>query len=93
MSGQCSPPSSSKKKVSGAELVARYTQFAQVIESAGITPAILRDPRDDAILACALAARADLIVSGDADLLNLKHFHGMRILNAADALALLSPGR
>ena len=29
---------------------------------------------------CALAAQVDLIVSGDAHLLNLKRYHGMRIV-------------
>lgn len=33
---------------------------------------VSRDADDDAVLACALAARADLIVSGDDDLLTLK---------------------
>jgi uncharacterized protein len=35
-------------------------------------------------LAAALAAQTDLIVSGDAHLLDLKSFHGIGIVNAAD---------
>ena len=50
-----------------------------------ITPTIARDPSDDAILAAALGARADLIVSGDAHLLNLKSFQGIEIVTAATA--------
>jgi predicted nucleic acid-binding protein len=34
------------------------------------------DTDDDAVLGCALAARADLIVSGDKELRDLKSFHG-----------------
>lgn len=45
-----------------------------------------RDPDDDAVLACALSAHAELIVSGDADLLVLKQFQGIRIVTAAQAL-------
>jgi putative PIN family toxin of toxin-antitoxin system len=41
---------------------------------------ICRDPDDDAILACALAAGADYLVTGDADLLALKTFRGIRII-------------
>ena len=41
------------------------------------------------MLACALAAQADLIVSGDAHLRNLKRYHGMRIVAASEALALI----
>jgi len=48
-----------------------------------------RDPDDEAVIACALAARADLIVSGDQDLLVLKRYRRIRILNAAEALAII----
>jgi predicted nucleic acid-binding protein len=44
---------------------------------------------DEAVIACALAARADLIVSGDQDLLVLKRYRRIRILNAAEALAII----
>jgi len=47
---------------------------------------IVEDPDDDVILACALAARADLIVSGDHHLLKLGRWMGMDILNPADAV-------
>jgi predicted nucleic acid-binding protein len=49
-------------------------------------PAALRDPDDVHVLACAAAAQADAIVSGDKDLLDLKTFAGIPIINAADAL-------
>jgi predicted nucleic acid-binding protein len=38
------------------------------------------------VLACALAAQADLIVSGDPDLLNLKHFQGIPIVTPGQAV-------
>jgi hypothetical protein len=41
-------------------------------------------------LAAALAARASLIVSDDRDLLDIGTFRDIRILNAADALRVLS---
>jgi len=41
---------------------------------------ICRDPDDDAILACALEAGADYLVTGDVDLLELKIFKGIRIV-------------
>ena len=46
---------------------------------------------DDAVLACALAARADLIVSGDDDLLSLKHYQDIPIVTPAHALQLIGP--
>lgn len=45
---------------------------------------VCRDPDDDAILACALEARADYLVTGDVDLLQLKVFKGIRILTPRD---------
>ncbi len=48
------------------------------------------DADNDAVLACALAAQADLIVSGDAaHLRNVKRYHGMRIVAAGEALAII----
>jgi len=45
---------------------------------------VCRDPDDDAILACALEARADYLVTGDMDLLELKIFKGVRIVTPRD---------
>jgi putative PIN family toxin of toxin-antitoxin system len=45
-----------------------------------ITP-ICRDSDDDLILACAKDAVADYIVTGDEDLLVLKNYEGIRIVN------------
>jgi predicted nucleic acid-binding protein len=38
------------------------------------------------VLACALAARADWVVSGDDDLLVLHSFKGIAIVSPADAI-------
>jgi predicted nucleic acid-binding protein len=45
------------------------------------------------VLACALAARADLIVTRDLDLLDLKTYQNIPILAAADALRRIEPQR
>jgi putative PIN family toxin of toxin-antitoxin system len=45
---------------------------------------VCRDPDDDAILACALEARADCLVTGDVDLLELNIFKGIRIVTPRD---------
>jgi predicted nucleic acid-binding protein len=39
------------------------------------------DPTDDMFLACAMEAKADYIVSRDPHLRNLKHFHGIKIID------------
>lgn len=45
-----------------------------------------RDPKDDQVLELAVCGRADWIVTGDADLLVLDPFRGIRIVKAADFL-------
>jgi putative PIN family toxin of toxin-antitoxin system len=48
-----------------------------------------RDPKDDKFLEAAVAGRAECIVSGDADLLDMKSFEGIPILRPAEFLACL----
>ena len=50
------------------QLVLRYAELARTVAPAVIEPQVIEDPDDDEVLACAIAARADLIVSGDGDL-------------------------
>lgn len=71
---------------SPAEVVARYREIAEIVEAVPIEAAQLRDPDDAAVLACALAARADAIASGDDDLLALGSYQGIGILSPAKCL-------
>jgi predicted nucleic acid-binding protein len=50
------------------------------------------DPDDDHVIAAAIAARADLIVSGDADLLYLARFEAIPIATSAAALERIQAG-
>lgn len=66
------------------DLVLGYSALAYVIEPAELEHVILADPDDDAVLACAVAARGDVIVSGDRHLLDLKKYLDIRIVAAAE---------
>lgn len=52
---------------------------------------VAADPSDDHVLACALSAGAEVIVSGDAHLLEIGTWRGIKILKAAGYLACLRP--
>jgi uncharacterized protein len=68
-------------------LLAEITRAFVVIRPIPLTQPVCRDSDDDEVLACALTARANFIVSGDADLLVLKACEGIDILNAAQAIS------
>lgn len=61
-------------------------QLAELIEPPPLPQPVCRDPEDDQVLALALAARVELIVSGDDDLLALGNFEGMPIVSPAQAV-------
>ena len=69
--------------------LAEMRQLAEVIVPPPLPQPVCRDPDDDHVLACALAAQAELIVSGDADLLDLREYRSIRIVAAAEALRLI----
>ncbi len=66
-----------------------YASIVEFVEPAEI-PRTSPDPDDDQVLACALAAAADLVVCGDPDLLNLKQFQHAEIVSPAEALRRLT---
>jgi putative PIN family toxin of toxin-antitoxin system len=58
----------------------------EAIPAQVMPPPELRDPDDLHVLACAVGASADAVVTGDKDLLTLKVFEGIPIINAGEAL-------
>ncbi|HET6567532.1 MAG TPA: putative toxin-antitoxin system toxin component, PIN family [Rhodothermales bacterium] len=56
----------------------------RVVEPRALTAPVCRDPDDDQILATALAAHADALITGDSDLLDLIEFEGIPIRSPAD---------
>lgn len=74
-------------ETSAHALTTHYAALVKLVTPATILPAIEHDPDDDVILACALAVPADLIVSGDAHLLNLKQFQRIPIITTSRAIS------
>jgi uncharacterized protein len=76
---------------SAPELLTVYRELAEEVTPADIPPTILADPDDDAVLAAALGGgQAELIVSGDSDLLNQARFLDIHIVTVSEALILLA---
>jgi putative PIN family toxin of toxin-antitoxin system len=72
--------------------VALVMALSEVVELPETIPRVCRDPDDDRVIACAVVGNADVIVSGDEDLLNLEQVGTMLILTAAQFLEVLEQG-
>ena len=75
-----------KKQQTPTAILNLLRDVLRVVQAPALTSRVCRDPDDDAVLACAKAASADLIISGDQDLLVLQAFEGIQIVTAAQAL-------
>jgi uncharacterized protein len=63
---------------------------SEILHKLGPVPNICRDPNDDMIIACAINAAADYIVTGDEDLLILKCYKDIVIMNPRNFEALFA---
>ena len=69
--------------------LAAYVDLCEFAEPEPLSERICRDADDDVALATALAGKADVIVTGDNDLLVLKTFRGIGILSPRKFLELV----
>ncbi len=73
----------SEKDISGAlKMIARATTIVRPSRAVGV----LENEPDNRILECAVMAQADLIVTGDHHLLDLREIEGIPIVRLADFL-------
>ena len=75
---------------SANEVLDDYVAVIALADPRSVPRVVPTDSDDDQVVACALAAQADLIVSGDRDLLDLKQYRGMPIVTPAAALQRLT---
>ena len=66
--------------------------YAGISESVAITEHVIacRDPKDDKFLSLAVAGKADCIISGDNDLLDMVAYNGIPVYRAAEFLKLFA---
>jgi putative PIN family toxin of toxin-antitoxin system len=67
-------------------VLADYVEAAEVVEPEHVQRVVPNDADDDQVIAAAVTAGADWIVSGDADLLSLGSYQGIPIITAAQAV-------
>jgi putative PIN family toxin of toxin-antitoxin system len=70
-------------------LLFQLNEEAEIVTPPRLDERVCRDKDDDVVLATAVAGKADVIVTGDDDLLVLKAFRGIRILSPRKFLELL----
>ncbi len=69
-----------------------FRQHTRLVEPRALPKPICRDPDDDLVLATAVAAGANLVVTGDNDLLVLKRYDGVAIVSPRHFLERLDAG-
>ncbi len=61
-------------------------RVAEIVQPKTVPKVIADDPDDDHILACAVAGKADIIVSGNKHLRRLQEYQGIPIVRPMDFL-------
>jgi len=78
---------------SAREVLADFVEAIELVEPASVPRMVVGDVDDDQVIAAAIAARADLIVSGDRKhLLPLGSHQGIDIVDAAEAVRRIAAG-
>jgi len=68
---------------SAAPAMRMYLERGLRVRISGDLKNICRDANDDMVIECALIAQAQIIVSGDKDLLSLEMYSGIRVVSPA----------
>jgi uncharacterized protein len=63
-------------------LLMNFLSDAIHADVAGTMTGVSRDPKDDMLFECAVAAEANLIISGDQDVLSVRNYQGIRVVTA-----------
>jgi putative PIN family toxin of toxin-antitoxin system len=69
--------------------LADLAALADLADDTGRAKGVCRDPEHDAVLSAAIEGRADVIVTGDADLLELEEHEGIAIVTPRAFLELI----
>lgn len=68
------------------DFIDKLIERSDVTAGAQLSQLVSRDAKDDKFLACAVEAKADYIVTGDGDLLDLEKYDGIKIVTPRELL-------
>lgn len=68
-------------QITAEDATAAYARLAHVVTPRRVLRVVAADPADDDVVACAVAARAKFLISGDTDLLRLRSYGRISILS------------
>ena len=72
-----------------SSLLINYSNLCRIVNPAPLPAPIAPDPDDDWVIATAIAAQADLIVTGDKPFLGVGAVGSIRIITVGDALTVI----
>lgn len=81
------------RDIGADDLFNGYASLIRLVKPTATPRVIKRDPDDDHVIACAVTGRAEIIVSGDQDVLELISYQTIAILTPAQAIACIQGGK
>jgi putative PIN family toxin of toxin-antitoxin system len=75
---------------SARQVLSDYIDAVELVTPVDIPSVVSADSDDDHVIAAAVDAAVDLIVSGDRHLLTMKSYRGIRIVTPAEALSIVA---
>ena len=71
-----------------AEILEKVLAFVTLVNPTKRVKVVKEDPDDDIIIECALESNSKYVITYDKHLLNLKEYHGIRIIKPEEARAI-----
>jgi uncharacterized protein len=68
------------------EFLVSLISVCEIVQPSQKINELAQDPSDNIVLECAVAGKAEAIITGDEHLLKLKEFRGIKVINAAQFL-------